>query len=153
MNIRPATIEDVPAMRGLAEAAPEAAHWSAADWDRLNDPESAQRLALVAEHEGQIIGFAVLRTLTDDWELENIAVAPGARRCGAGKRLIAEALTLARESRAESVFLEVRESNAAARALYESAGFRAAGRRAHYYSAPAEDALVYKLLTPKNSQS
>ncbi|HZQ92248.1 MAG TPA: ribosomal protein S18-alanine N-acetyltransferase [Terriglobales bacterium] len=147
MNVRPATIEDVPAMRGLAEAAPEAAQWSAAEWERLHDPESAQRLALVAEHEGDVIGFVVLRTLAGDWELENIAVALAARRRGAGKRLIAAALALARESRARSVFLEVRESNAAARALYESAGFRPAGRRPGYYAAPREDAIVYKLLT------
>jgi ribosomal-protein-alanine N-acetyltransferase len=45
---------------------------------------------------------------------------------------------------AEEIFLEVRESNAAARALYAGFGFREVGRRARYYSRPVEDAIVLR---------
>jgi ribosomal-protein-alanine N-acetyltransferase len=42
------------------------------------------------------------------------------------------------------VFLEVRESNAAARTLYENAGFEQTGRRRSYYTSPLEDAILYR---------
>jgi ribosomal-protein-alanine N-acetyltransferase len=43
------------------------------------------------------------------------------------------------------MFLEVRASNAAAIALYSSAGFEGVGRRVRYYARPIEDAVVMKL--------
>jgi len=52
---------------------------------------------------------------------------------------------VARAERAEAIFLEVRESNQAARAFYERHGFQPSGRRARYYSQPNEDAITYRL--------
>jgi ribosomal-protein-alanine N-acetyltransferase len=59
--------------------------------------------------------------------------------------LLGEFLRLARERGADTVFLEVRESNLAARRLYEKATFVEKGRRQLYYQEPEEDAIVYQL--------
>ena len=80
-----------------------------------------------------------------EWEIENIAVAGPARRRGLGTRLLGELLDLARGRGADAVFLEVRESNHAARALYEKWAFLESGRRRGYYKDPEEDAILYRL--------
>jgi ribosomal-protein-alanine N-acetyltransferase len=54
----------------------------------------------------------------------------------------------ARETNSSSIFLEVRESNAAARTLYELASFEQTGRRKSYYTNPAEDAILYRRTLP-----
>lgn len=82
------------------------------------------------------------RSAADEVEILNIAVAPQWRRAGLGSRLLKHALEEARAEGAQRVFLEVRESNRAAIALYMRHGFQAAGRRENYYAAPAEAALV-----------
>jgi [ribosomal protein S18]-alanine N-acetyltransferase len=86
----------------------------------------------------------VARHLAPEWELENIVVAPSARRQGLGNRLLNALLAAARETHSASVFLEVRESNSAARTLYEKAGFKQTGRRKSYYTDPLEDAVLYR---------
>jgi ribosomal protein S18 acetylase RimI-like enzyme len=58
---------------------------------------------------------------------------------------VQEFLALARSRGAEEIFLEVRESNLAARRLYETSGFSESGRRQSYYQQPQEDAIVYHL--------
>jgi [ribosomal protein S18]-alanine N-acetyltransferase len=95
--------------------------------------------------EAQLQGFIIARTVGVEWEIENIAIAAKARRCGLGTRLLGELLDLARARGAEAVFLEVRESNRAARALYEKWSFREDGRRKKYYKDPEEDAILYRL--------
>lgn len=82
--------------------------------------------------------------MAPEWEIENIVVAPKVRRKGIGRQLVDALLAAAGETNSESVFLEVRESNAAARKLYESAGFQQNGRRKSYYSDPPEDAILYR---------
>ena len=91
-----------------------------------------------------LAALLVARHITPDWELENIVVAPDARRRGLGKRLLEALLAHAHETNSESVFLEVRESNAAARALYDWAGFQIAGIRKSYYVNPLEAAVLYR---------
>ncbi|MGB7583492.1 MAG: GNAT family N-acetyltransferase, partial [Terriglobales bacterium] len=78
-------------------------------------------------------------------ELENIAIAGPARRRGLGSRLLGEFLNAARSLGATTVFLEVRESNSAARRLYEKWAFSESGRRANYYRDPKESAVTYRL--------
>jgi ribosomal-protein-alanine N-acetyltransferase len=75
-------------------------------------------------------------------------VAHSARRKGLGTRLLDALLAAARETHSTSVFLEVRESNAAARSLYEKAGFNQTDRRKSYYTNPPEDAILYRLTLP-----
>jgi len=106
----------------------------------------ALRLALVVEDQsGGIQGFAVARVPGREWELENIVVADQAERRGLGTRLLGELVSLARSQGAQSIFLEVRESNRAARALYLKCAFVENGHRKSYYQDPPETAILYKL--------
>lgn len=92
----------------------------------------------------RVLGYAVLWRAGEEVELGDLAVERSARRRGIGRRLVAEVLAVARGLGARSVFLEVRESNVAARRLYETEGFRVVGRRPRYYTRPREDALVMR---------
>jgi ribosomal-protein-alanine N-acetyltransferase len=148
MNLRSATAADIPAMLELERRAATAAHWREQDYRRLFET-GGQRLALVLEEEGKVRGFVVGRDLGEEWEIENVAVAGPARRRGSGTRLVGELLNHARARGARSIFLEVRESNRAARALYEKWAFQESGRRKSYYRDPEEDAVVYRLDFPQ----
>jgi ribosomal-protein-alanine N-acetyltransferase len=86
--------------------------------------------------------------VAEEWEIENIAVTGAARRCGLGSRLVGELLDHVRSRGGKTVFLEVRESNRAARALYEKWAFIEVGRRKAYYQNPVEDALILKFNFP-----
>ncbi|HEY5164060.1 MAG TPA: ribosomal protein S18-alanine N-acetyltransferase [Terriglobales bacterium] len=141
--IRPATPADVPAILALERASETAAHWGQAEYAHVFDAGAAPRVLLVAE-ELTIAGFIVVRTLGPEWEIENVAVLPGARGHGIGSQLVAAVLTQAGHRHAESIGLEVRASNAAARALYLHCGFAETGQRRGYYANPAEDAVLYR---------
>jgi ribosomal-protein-alanine N-acetyltransferase len=145
LRIRCATIADIPAVMALEKLAVTAAHWSIEQYHVAFASEWAPRVALVVEKETGMQGFIACRAFGDEWEIENIAVAEPARRCGLGARLLGEFLDRARGQGAKSIFLEVRESNLAARSLYEKWVFVEVGRRKHYYREPEEDAIVYRL--------
>jgi ribosomal-protein-alanine N-acetyltransferase len=91
-----------------------------------------------------VAGYVVAWFVAGQGEVANIAVAPWARGKGIGARLLDAALEEAARRAVEEVFLEVRDSNTAARALYASRGFAAVGRRRNYYRRPVEDALVLR---------
>lgn len=79
------------------------------------------------------VGFAVARLAADEAEVVSIGVAPAARRRGVGAALVADVMARAVAHGAARIFLEVAEDNAAAIALYVSAGFEKVGRRPGYY--------------------
>ena len=97
---------------------------------------------LCAELSGELAGYGMIAAVCDESELLNLAVTPGLRRRGAGKALLTALLSDAAGRGAAITYLEVRESNGAARALYEKFGFSAVGRRKNYYTSPTEDALI-----------
>lgn len=103
------------------------------------DPATAERSI-----EPRVVGFSVLYIAGTEGDLANLATSTSSRRSGVGRRLLAHVLELAQSRGAHTIFLEVRESNSAARALYHSAGFVDVGRRAKYYARPVEDALVLR---------
>jgi [ribosomal protein S18]-alanine N-acetyltransferase len=145
MCIRPATFADVPLLVALERACPSAAHWTEEQYQLLFQP-GVERFVVIAspgEIPSELSGFLVARRIAADWELENIVVAPEARRKGYGANLLSALLAHARETNSDSVFLEVRESNVPARKLYENAGFQQSGRRKSYYTNPLEDAILY----------
>ena len=136
------------------------AHWSKQLYeDVFSDSGSSPnfyRLAWVVEDEGKIaaglsaqaskiVAFLVARRADLEWELENIVVAETFRRRGAGSILLAALIAEAGAQRGSGVFLEVRESNHGAHALYEKAGFRKIDLRKDYYSDPRENAAVFRL--------
>jgi len=147
MRLRRAIPGDIPRMRELEQDCETAAHWSAAQYDALFFPDAQDRVALIATDEfpgASIMGFLIARCLPEEWEIENVAVLPGARGHGIGSQLVAAVLTQAGHRHAESIGLEVRASNAAARALYLHCGFAETGQRRGYYANPAEDAVLYR---------
>jgi len=89
-------------------------------------------------------GFAIGRAIAGEAELITIAVAPEARRQGAGRALLAAFLTEARARAADMAFLEVAADNAPAIGLYRATGWAETGRRRGYYARPdgAVDALT-----------
>ena len=101
---------------------------------------------VVAEEPGtaRLAGYIVAWFVADEAEIANLAVAQDVRRRGVGALLLDGALAESERRGARAVFLEVRQSNAAARALYRSRGFDEIGRRPRYYRAPVEDALVLR---------
>jgi ribosomal-protein-alanine N-acetyltransferase len=144
MSIRQATAADIAALRGVEAHAATAAHWTAETWEQVFHPGGLPRLALVWEEGTSLVAFVIVLCLDTEWEIENIVVTGSARRRGLGARLLGEVLRRAREAGAGAVFLEVRESNQAARALYERWDFVGSGRRAGYYADPPEDAILYR---------
>jgi [ribosomal protein S18]-alanine N-acetyltransferase len=108
----------------------------------LDDPRVS---FLIADQGGAVRGYLVAWSILDEGEIGNLAVAASARRQGIGARLLDGAVDAARAEGILSLYLEVRDSNAAARALYASRGFVEIGRRRDYYRRPREDALVLRL--------
>jgi len=145
MLIRPATPADIPEMMRLVNHSATAAQWSRAQYDRVFGEGAPRRLAFVIEEESVLQGFLVAHEIAQEWEIENIAIAGAARRRGLGTGLLGAFLERARAEKGTSVFLEVRESNHAARLLYGKWAFEESGRRSGYYAQPREDAIVYRL--------
>lgn len=94
--------------------------------------------------DDQVVGYAVAWFVSDESEIANLAVAPEHRRRGIGLLLLDRILEAAATFGTRAVFLEVRESNVAARKLYESRTFAVAGSRKAYYRKPVEDAIVMR---------
>ena len=130
-----------------AVAAIEAASFSDA-WPRSAFaelmPRGYARLRVAVAANGEVCGYCVMLLAGGEGEIANIATHPAWRGRGVGRALLQESLAAADEALAEAIFLEVRESNAAARALYAAQGFVQVGRRRQYYQQPAEDALVMR---------
>jgi ribosomal-protein-alanine N-acetyltransferase len=145
--VRKATIQDAAEMIRLERQSPTTTHWTEQQYVDLLAamPESPKRLALVTQEDGSsaLAGFLVARHSPPEWELENIVVAREVRRTGIGKKLMDTLLVQARRTNSDAVLLEVRESNTAARRLYEELGFKENGRRKTYYTDPREDAVLY----------
>lgn len=104
------------------------------------------QILLISCHPSEADGFVVFRVHADESEILNIAVSVEARGRGLGARLLDAALLRAGAMGASACFLEVRESNLAAIALYRSRGFEAIARRSRYYRAThgREDAIVMR---------
>jgi len=89
--------------------------------------------------------YCIVQRVADELHIHNLAVAPECRRRGLARRLLDDSLERASAGGIRVVLLEVRESNRAARKLYEQRGFVEVGRRPDYYDDPREDALLLNL--------
>ena len=139
-----ADVDQVAAIEALSCTDP----WSRASFaSLLGNPQVLFAVAdaspLPAERR-EVVGYVVTWFAADEGEIANIAVAPAARGRGIGAGLLDAALAEAVHRGATAVYLEVRESHAAARALYASREFATVGRRRNYYRKPPEDALVLR---------
>ena len=126
----------MPAIAAIQAASPEAAQWEISAY--LQDE------ILLAVSDGSVAGFLVARAAgEDECDLLNLAVAPEHRRKGIGRGLVGSFLN----SRHGAVFLEVRESNQAARGFYKFMGFQEVKVRVQYYQSPPESGIVMKFFS------
>ena len=137
--IRPALPEDLEAILQIEDQSFARPNWNAGAF--------AQYPATVAALNGQVVGVLVTREIyagtnasLPEIEILNLAVAPGFRRLGIASLLLQPLFV-----RPAAFFLEVRESNQVAQALYRKFGFQVIGRRPAYYENPIESALVMKM--------
>jgi ribosomal-protein-alanine N-acetyltransferase len=114
--------------------------------------ELGKGIFLVAEQDGRTAGYVGCQTVLDEGYITNVAVSPDFRRQGIARALIAELTAKAGENKLAFVTLEVRESNLAARRLYEKNGFEIVGKRKNYYEKPAEDAILMSKFFQKEAE-
>ena len=110
----------------------------------LSELENPLSCWLVAMDGERLAGYVGSQTVLGETDMMNLAVDPDYRRKGLGKELILSLIEALRQRESRCLTLEVRDSNAPARALYEGLGFQEIGRRKNYYRNPKEDALIYK---------
>lgn len=98
----------------------------------------------VMERDGGVAGYGVVMIAVEEAHLLNLSIAAALQRQGLGSELLRFIIKLARDCGARSIYLEVRESNAAGRALYAQHGFASIGVRRAYYPADVarEDAVT-----------
>jgi ribosomal-protein-alanine N-acetyltransferase len=146
--LHPATYSDLPEVAAL-ERACYGDPWPASAFASL--PGNARVYFTVARDvRGRLAGYVVGWYVMDEGELANLAVAPDSRGQGIGRALLDAMLGDAAHRETTQVFLEVRESNLAARKLYASQKFEEIGRRKRYYRNPNEDALILRrMLRPQ----
>ncbi len=137
--MRPADLPDVMRIERQSFGMP----WQESTFRALMRRPSAS--LITAELDGAPVGFAVTWFAADEAELGDLAVDPDRRGEGIGRALLTRSIEEAKSRGSRALYLEVRESNRIARALYESAGFEVVGRRPAYYSEPREDACVMRL--------
>lgn len=167
MRIRRASFADLAALIELDRQSATSAGWTREQYlNLLGEENSQRRLCLVLlmgnvrptpgsrkaslpDPPGEIAAWLVANKVDTEWELENIVVAEKLRRQGLGRKLLQALIDHMAEAGGKIVFLEVRESNYAARALYEQFEFNITGRRKNYYANPAEDAILYQRVVKK----
>jgi ribosomal-protein-alanine N-acetyltransferase len=140
--MRDGDLESVAALEAQIHAAP----WTIGNF---RDALAAGYAARVGEREGRIVAYGVLMLGPGEAQILNLSVVPEARRQGLGRELLRYFVDDARWLHAGQIFLEVRTSNVAAIALYETEGFAPVARRLAYYpgsgaDSPREDALVMR---------
>jgi ribosomal-protein-alanine N-acetyltransferase len=153
LTIRPATRRDLPAMLAIERESfsdpwSEEALSTALALERMRVlvavEGSAEGGVLAGASEGRLVGYVVALAAGAEADIADLAVAMSARRRGIGRILLERIITELGAKGVEWVYLEVRESNRAARALYEAGGFDPVGVRRRYYRQPVEDALILR---------
>ncbi len=137
--LRPVRSGDLSAIAELEEAAFQDF------WPRemlACEIEHPRAVLLLASRSGRPVGYAAFRHAAGEAELLRLGVRPEERRLGVARALVAEGLARLRQEGVQVCFLEVRQDNEPAIALYERLGFARNGRRRGYYRDGA-DALIY----------
>ena len=138
--IRFMRLKDVDTVAGIEQET------FARPWSRESFRQELTRNAvaryLVAEENGEILGYAGAWVILDESHITNIAVREKARGRGIGKKLTAELLQILSNLGACYATLEVRVSNERAQNLYKGLGFVSVGKRKRYYEDNNEDAFL-----------
>ena len=104
--------------------------------------ESDNTIYIVAKENNNVAGYAGMYLSFEEGNITNVAVNPLSRRKGIGEKIVRDILNRAYEKGVRDVFLEVRETNSVAIALYEKIGFKEEGIRKNFYDKPRENALI-----------
>ena len=140
MIIRKMTNEDVPAVHAI-EVAVFPTPWTLDSfYYEMNENQFAHYL--VAEDNGEIVGFCGLWLVIDAAQITNVAVVEKMRGRKLGEALMQEAIRISKEAEMEIMTLEVRVSNEVAQNLYRKLGFQDGAIRKGYYTDNGEDALL-----------
>ncbi|MGN0363076.1 MAG: ribosomal protein S18-alanine N-acetyltransferase [Bilifractor sp.] len=139
LRIRKMTAVDLPEVARI-EAENFSRPWTEEDFAAFLSRDDAD--FLVADLAGQVIGYIGEYGIPDEGDITNVSVDRKFRNLGVGGRLVSVLIHSAEARGIFRIFLEVRESNAAAIHVYEKAGFYRTGIRKKYYSAPVEDAVL-----------
>ena len=140
LKIRRMTVADAPDAARI-EAETFAHPWPIADFQSEMTVNPVARY-LVAECDGQILGFAGAHVILDEGHITNVAVRSAERGKGIGRMLMRELMQYAANLGVRYMTLEVRVSNQAAIALYRSLGFIQVSVRKKYYEDNGEDAWL-----------
>ncbi|HEX5229524.1 MAG TPA: GNAT family N-acetyltransferase [Bryobacteraceae bacterium] len=141
IHIRPAVERDLAQIAAIQQTAPESSQWETQDYLVFDCQVACLN---VGSSEASIAGFLVSRSIADkEREILNIAIHPDFRRLHIASELLQNELSRWPGTH----FLEVRESNIAARRLYEGLGFVAVGERPAYYDNPQETGIVMRILS------
>lgn len=145
VKIRRLEAHDIDVIIEIQTQSREASQWSRNEYELLAGAAANNTAPCwIAENDGRVAGFLVVRKLTDEMEILNLAVALASRRQGIAGQLLRTAMKWAAAEGIAKIYLEVRASNAPAKAFYQSYGFRATGTRTNYYRDPADDALLLR---------
>ncbi|MBS7344868.1 MAG: ribosomal protein S18-alanine N-acetyltransferase [Caryophanon sp.] len=140
ITYRKMTLADVPAVHDI-EVATFPTPWTLDSfYYEMNENQYAHYL--VAEEDGQLVGFCGLWNVIDAAQITNVAVIEAMRGRGVGEALMREAMRLSKEAGMDVMSLEVRVTNTVAQNLYRKLGFQDGGLRKNYYADNGEDALV-----------
>ena len=139
MQIRPMTKNDCEQVAAI-EAVSFSIPWSLKAFTDTVEKDNFRYF--VAEEAGEILGYCGFLFVLDEAEIPNVCVKSSARKQGVGKKMMNALIEEAKELGISILFLEVRESNAAARALYKSLGFAEDGIRKNFYEQPVEHAIL-----------
>lgn len=139
MQIRPMTKEDCVQVAAI-EATSFSLPWSLKAFTETVEKENFRYF--VAEEEGEIIGYCGFLFVLDEAEIPNVCVKSSARKRGVGKQMMSVLMEEAKKLGMAVLYLEVRESNTPARALYKSLGFEENGIRKNFYEHPVEHAVL-----------
>ncbi len=139
ITVLPMTAEHIPAVAAL-EAACFSLPWSEEGLrEELTNPFARFSVAVDGD---TVVGYMGMHVIAGEGAVTNIAVSPARRREGIARTLLRAG---AADDGLSRITLEVRQSNAAARALYEQEGFVCDGVRPRFYEHPTEDAVLYSL--------
>src|ERR1043165_7782418 len=147
LTIRKMTLEDIPAVVELDQRS-FSLPWPERSF-RFEITENPASHCWVAEAEGKVVGMIVVWLILDEAHVATIATHPDFRRRGIAQKLLSHALLRLIDEGARSSFLEVRESNSGAQAMYRKFGYEVAGRRPRYYKDNNEDAILMNLASLK----
>lgn len=132
-------VEEVAALEQISFSEP----WSEqAFWDTLDNEEY---IYLVALFEDKVVGYAGCVISLDEGSVTNIAVHKNYRKIGIGEELMLQLRKQLALRAVKQIFLEVRESNVAARILYRKCGYEEMGLRKNFYRKPDEHGIVMRL--------